>query len=88
MFADPSACELADARGWCDYERKLIIIDRTLDERLMNDTLWHEILHALMHEHAFPERQEEEAVVTFLGRALEVFCRDNSRFVRDYLVPR
>lgn len=86
LDAQSSACDLAEVRGWCDYNRKIIFIDMDMGPQELRDTLWHEITHALFHEYAFPEKQEEEALCTFLGRALESFCAENAAFVRKYLL--
>jgi hypothetical protein len=35
--------------GRCDYERSRIYISKALDDSAREDTLWHELLHALLH---------------------------------------
>jgi Zn-dependent peptidase ImmA (M78 family) len=85
-FANPSACDIGAVNGWCDKDRKQIWIGPSLDAHLTRDVLWHEIFHALFHEHAFPEKSNEEKLVTFLGRAVEGFIQDNREFVLKRLV--
>lgn len=86
VYADPSACALADVRGWCDNDNQTIYLDPSANARVLRDTLWHEIIHGLFREHGFPEKQGEEETCTFLGCALEAFCRANRAFVIKHLL--
>jgi hypothetical protein len=86
-FQDPALFDFADVFGYCDKMKRQIYIDESLEPRVMRDTLLHEILHALWAEWRFPERQEEEATVTWLARALETFFHDNPNFVKQLLIP-
>lgn len=84
--AEPSACDLAEVSGWCDYANRTIFLDPNMSAELRRDTLWHEIAHALFYEHGFPFPAEEEDLTIFLGRNLGAFAHENAAFVRKYLL--
>jgi hypothetical protein len=43
------------AAGWCDWDKRLIHIDSRLKGQAKVDTIFHEIVHATMGEHASEE---------------------------------
>jgi hypothetical protein len=85
LFVPHEECAARDAFGWVDLDERTIFIDDSTPADRQRDTLWHEIMHALYEEYAFPARQGGEATVRWLGKAISEFIRSNRKFVRDYL---
>jgi hypothetical protein len=85
QFVPHEECDERKCFGWIDLDERTIFIDETTSAARQRDTLWHEIIHALYEEYAFPARQGEEATVRWLGKAISEFIRSNRKFVRDYL---
>lgn len=58
-------------RGSCDHDTRTIIIDPDLEGRELEETFWHEVLHAAMPEATFiVSIKKEEALVELLCRRL------------------
>lgn len=67
--------------GKCEYDACRIYIDRTLSESSREDTLWHELLHALLFvtgaERAYGgDYDVDEAIVSALTPAMHRLLRD------------
>ncbi len=67
--------------GLCDYDTCRIYISRALPEPAREDTLWHELMHALLHvtgaEAAYNGSADvDERIVTALTPAMHRLLRD------------
>lgn len=86
VFEPSDVCEHVAVFGWCDKNDKVLHIDANLGPAMMREIMWHEVLHALIEEYGFPEKQSEERTVTFLAKAVAGFVENNPAFVRKYLL--
>lgn len=78
-----------EAHGDCSFLRGRIRVDEGLPQDAQAEVLVHEVLHALV-EDAGVEWEDEEHIVTVLGRRLAAFIADNAGLVRrliEVLVP-
>lgn len=63
--------------GLCDMDEAVILINNKHSVQTNKQTLWHEIVHAIMHEMAEDELCNDEAFVDRLGKMLYGFYEDN-----------
>ena len=70
--------------GYCDYFNHIIMLDESMqDEQTMEQTLWHELVHAMMFERKVNleamglSNTQMEEVVDNLGIALHQVLLDN-----------
>lgn len=74
---------VVDARqctGMISYERGIIKIsnDDNRSEQMQELTLWHEIVHGIIHYRNFdPQKADIETTVEELARGLYLLCRQN-----------
>jgi Zn-dependent peptidase ImmA (M78 family) len=72
---DPDNRELL---GTCDHTEGLILIDANLSRQQKNETLWHELVHAIncqyFNQHLFAENETENNVAV-VARALNQIMR-------------
>lgn len=77
-------------RGWCDTKAKAIYIN--LDDKEVDkaSTLYHEVLHAILHEYKINFRKDrrwfKEASVTAMEEAKMQVFRENPK-VTQYVWP-
>jgi hypothetical protein len=62
--------------GWCRYDKARIEINNTVNEQVQEQTLIHELTHAMFNE-AGIDIENEEDVVNKLGLILHQVLQDN-----------
>jgi hypothetical protein len=65
-----SAKSLPDCVGKCDVEKRVITVANAANLEIARAVIWHEALHALMHELGRPELCGDEALIE--GLALSI----------------
>jgi Zn-dependent peptidase ImmA (M78 family) len=65
--------------GSIDTEKLKIHIDSTIDEQVKRQTLWHEIIHALMHQFGLSLSDHDEKMIDNLAHGICQVIRDNPK---------
>lgn len=70
--------------GCITYSKHLIEIEPEIqDEQGMVQTMWHEILHGIMHERALSFKDtSEETLIDELSKGIYQVVKDNTEFIR------
>lgn len=64
--------------GWCDYAKsKLEINNHNISVQKMEQTIVHEMTHAVIHEAGLDFGDDEERVVNHIGLVLHQVLKDN-----------
>ena len=68
--------KLSDS-GVIDNDKVRIFIDAGLDDQVKRQTLWHEILHALMFQYGLAQADHDEKLIDNLAHGICQVLRDN-----------
>ena len=83
-YASDKECEERSVLGWYDCKKVLITVNRSLSTPLLIDTLFHEILHAIVSLNEIMMNKKtasEEEFVLRLSPLIISFILDNPDFI-------
>lgn len=63
-------CEGRAVQGYCDFNKRLIVVKLTENLETVRQVLWHEWHHALYYELGHPKMSENESLVEGAALAL------------------
>ena len=66
-----------DVWGYVDYAQTKIYIEKKLSKQKQNQTLTHEVLHAIFHEAGLDNIANDEKIILPLGYVLYQFEKEN-----------
>lgn len=64
--------------GWCKYDEAKIEVNNTINHQKQDQTLIHEMTHAIFHESGLDEYADDENIVTQFALVLFQVLKENS----------
>ena len=63
--------------GTIDCEKLNIFIESSMNKQVKRQTLWHELMHAIMYEFGLPQSEHDEKLIDNIAHGVMQILRDN-----------